>query len=70
VIFGAVWYEDPILNKEHHSRFILRIAPYRDIPGEGLTRLDVEGVSDEYWSWDYKENEIVDFTSAPAPQSH
>lgn len=54
VVFGAVWYKDPILGKEeHHSRFILRIAPRRDIPGEGLTRLDVKDVSDEYWSWDY-----------------
>jgi len=54
VVYGAVWYEDPILGEEHHSRFILRIAPWRDIPNEGLTRLDVEGVSDEYWSWDYQ----------------
>jgi hypothetical protein len=56
VVFGAVWYEDPILGDEHHSRFILRIAPTRDIPGEGLTRLDVKGVSRDYWSWDYREH--------------
>jgi len=56
IVFGAVWYEDPILVKEHYSRFILRIAPHRDIPGHGLTRLDVEGVSNDYWSWDYQEN--------------
>ena len=53
-VYGAIWYEDPIRSIEHHSRFILRIAPRRDIPGEGLTRLDAEGVSEEYWSWDYK----------------
>jgi hypothetical protein len=53
VVFGAVWYEDPILGIEHYSRFILRINSTRDIPGEGLTRLDVKGVSRDYWSWDY-----------------
>jgi hypothetical protein len=52
VVFGAVWYDDPILGGEHHSRFILRVAPRRDIPGHGLTRLDVEGVSSDYWSSD------------------
>lgn len=57
VVFGAVWYEDPILGNPHHSRFILRIAPTRDIRNEGLTRLDVEGVSSEYWSWDYQKRE-------------
>jgi hypothetical protein len=56
VVFGAIYYRD-IFNRPHRSRFILRIAPSRDIPREGLTRLDVEGVSDEYWSWDIPENE-------------
>jgi hypothetical protein len=55
VIYGAVYYRDPILGEDHHSRFLLRIAPSRDIPNEGLTRLDgVKDVSEEYWSWDYK----------------
>jgi hypothetical protein len=55
VIYGAVYYRDPILGEDHHSRFLLRIAPSRDIPGEGITRLDgVKDVSEEYWSWDYK----------------
>jgi hypothetical protein len=45
---------DPILGKPHHSRFLLRIAAARDIPGHGLTRLDVDKkVSKDYWSWDY-----------------
>jgi hypothetical protein len=47
-VYGTVWYEDPILGIEHFSRFILRINATRDIPKEGLTRLDVEGVSREY----------------------
>ena len=57
ILFGAVWYEDPILNEEHYSRFILRINATRDIPGHGLTRLDVDGVSKEYWSSDYQKKE-------------
>jgi hypothetical protein len=56
VVFGAVYYRD-IFDRPHHSRFILRIAPWREIPGEGLTRLDVKGVSTEYWSWDIPKNE-------------
>jgi hypothetical protein len=56
VVFGAVWYED-IFGKPHYSRFLLRIAHWRDIRGEGLTRLDVEGVSSDYWYWDYKNKE-------------
>jgi hypothetical protein len=56
VVFGAIYYSD-IFRRPHHSRFILRIARWRDIPGEGLTRLDVEGVSSEYWSWDIPKNE-------------
>jgi hypothetical protein len=56
VVYGAVWYRDPILGKEHYSRFLLRIAPTRDIRGEGLTRLDVEGVSEDYWKWDYQKD--------------
>lgn len=56
VVFGAVWYDDPILGGEHHSRFILRINSTRDIPGHGLTRLDVDGVNRKYWDWDYREN--------------
>jgi hypothetical protein len=51
-VYGAVWYED-IWGDEHFSRFILRIAETRDIPKEGLTRLDVKCVSRDYWSWDY-----------------
>ena len=55
VIYGAVYYRDAILGDEHDSRFLLRIAPSRDIPGEGLTRLDgVKDVSEKYWDWDYK----------------
>jgi hypothetical protein len=56
VVFGAIYYRD-IFDMPHHSRFILRIAPCRDVPGEGLTRLDVEGVSRDYWSWDIPKNE-------------
>jgi len=51
VVFGAVWYED-IFGDAHYSRFILRIATVRDIPNEGLTRLDIEGVSPRYWERD------------------
>jgi hypothetical protein len=58
-VYGAVWYEDPILGIEHYSRFILRINETRDIPDEGLTRLDVEDVSREYWSWDYPKKEQI-----------
>ena len=55
VIYGAVYYRDPILGEDHHSRFLLRIAPSWDIPGNGITRLDgVKGVSEDYWSWDYE----------------
>ena len=57
VVYGAIYYEDPILGIEHYSRFILRINATRDIPGHGLTRLDVDGVSRNYWSWDYRENQ-------------
>jgi hypothetical protein len=32
---------------------------------EGLTRLDVEGVSDDFWSWDYRKPP----KSKPAPPS-
>jgi hypothetical protein len=56
VVFGAIFYRD-IFDRPHYSRFILRIAPWRDIPGEGLTRLDVENVSSEYWSWDIPKSE-------------
>ena len=57
IVFGAVYYRDPILGEEHDSRFLLRIAPSRDIPGYGITRLDgVKDVSEDYWSWDYKKN--------------
>jgi hypothetical protein len=52
VVFGAVWYED-VWGDPHFSRFILRIAEKRNIEGEGLTRLDVRGVSKDYSSWDY-----------------
>jgi hypothetical protein len=55
-VFGAIYYRD-IFDRPHHSRFILRIALWRDIPGEGLTRLDVKNVSSEYWSWDIPKNE-------------
>jgi hypothetical protein len=58
IVFGAVWYEDPIRGEEHFSRFMLRINATRDIPGEGLTRLNVEGVSREYWTWDYRRDQI------------
>lgn len=60
VVFGAVYYDDPILGEEHHTRFILRIAPTRDIPGHGLTRLDVAGVNRGYWSWDYDPKKQAD----------
>lgn len=50
VVFGAVWYRD-VWGQEHVSRFLLRIAATRDIPNHGLTRLDAEGVSADYWSW-------------------
>jgi hypothetical protein len=57
IVFGAIYYRD-IFNKPHHSRFILRIASSRDIPREGLTRLDIDRrVSELYWSWDIDENE-------------
>lgn len=60
IVYGAVYYEDPIRGKPHYSRFLLRIAPTRDIPGEGLTRLDVdERVSRKYWSWDYQKDQQV-----------
>lgn len=56
VVYGAVWYRDPILHKTYRSRFLLRIAPTRDIRGEGLTRLDVdERVNSEYWKWHEEE---------------
>ena len=51
-VYGAVWYED-IWGEPHRSRFIMRIAEKRDIKGEGLTRLDVGRVSEDYSSWDY-----------------
>jgi hypothetical protein len=54
-VFGAVWYED-IWGDTHLSRFILRIAPEPDIKGEGLTRVDVDGVHEDYWGWDYRKN--------------
>jgi hypothetical protein len=59
-VFGAVWYED-VWGDPHLSRFVLRIAEKRDIEGEGLTRLDVGRVSDDYSSWDHpkKPNENV-----------
>jgi hypothetical protein len=58
IVFGAVYYRDAILGDEHDSRFLLRIAPSRDIPGEGLTRLDgVKDVSEKYWDWDYPNKE-------------
>jgi hypothetical protein len=58
VVYGAVWYRDPILKKMYRSRFLLRIAPTRDIRGEGLTRLDVDKrVSSEYWKWHQEEEE-------------
>ena len=54
VVYGAVYYRDAILGDEHDSRFLLRIAPSREDPGEGLTRLDcVKDVSEKYWDWDY-----------------
>lgn len=57
VIYGAVYYRDPILGDDHDSRFLLRIAPSWDIPGHGITRLDgVKDVSEGYWSWDYQRN--------------
>lgn len=51
LVFGAVWYRD-IFGAAHCSRFILRIADTRDIPGHGLTRLDIPGVHGDYWKWD------------------
>jgi hypothetical protein len=56
VVYGAVWYRDPILKKTYRSRFLLRIAPTRDIRGEGLTRLDVDRrLSSVYWQWHQEE---------------
>lgn len=52
IVFGAVWYDD-VWGDGHRSRFILRISDTNDIKGEGLTRLDVRGVSDCYSDWDY-----------------
>ena len=53
IVFGCVWYED-IWGGKYSSRFILRIAATRDIPGHGLTRLSgIEGVSSDYWKWEY-----------------
>jgi hypothetical protein len=58
IVYGAIYYEDPIRGKEHYSRFMLRIATSRDIPGEGLTRLDVDQrVSRENWTWDYRRDQ-------------
>jgi hypothetical protein len=55
VIYGAVYYRDPIHGKEHHSHFLLRIASSWDIPGHGITRLDrVKEVHEDYWSWDHR----------------
>jgi hypothetical protein len=57
IVFGCVWYED-IWEEKYSSRFILRIAPMRDIPKEGLTRLSgIEGVSSDYWKWEYPKKE-------------
>jgi hypothetical protein len=57
IVFGCVWYED-IWGGKYSSRFILRIAATRDVPGHGLTRLSgIEGVSSDYWKWEYPNKE-------------
>jgi hypothetical protein len=33
-VYGAIYYQDPILGIEHFSRFILRIAPTREVAPE------------------------------------
>lgn len=49
-VYGAVDYRD-VWGGEHRSRFLLRIAGSRDIPGHGITRLDVGDVCEDYSAW-------------------
>jgi hypothetical protein len=56
MVYGAIFYQD-VFKDRYCSRFLLRVAPWLDIPKEGLTRLDVDtGVSSKYWSWDRPKN--------------
>ena len=47
-VLGAVWYHDVFGGGERVAPFVLRIAARRDIPGHGLTRLDVGGIARDY----------------------